>query len=289
MPTEPPRDLGPMSPAGAPTHLTSPPPTAETSARALIERRLVMLGRLAEIGMEIAEAAGSRATAGEARPAKPAKGIADPALAYARAARAVRLTLALQSRLLEERAMLERGETCALAAEASRRRDRVHARVEEAIEAARGDGMEGEFPEFEEADDPERLSSAAWERLVETDDAELMARPFDEVVAVICRELGLPSPSDPVGSAPAVSEHLHETGPPALAQGGARRRRRRPVGIGAEDAAEDPPVAHGGADHLPGVAGQDFPLRTGRFGDGPLRLLPVGGGLNLNPIGARSR
>lgn len=58
IPREPPRDLRPMSSAGAASHPIDPPPVAETSARVLIERWLVMLGRLAEIGMERVETTG---------------------------------------------------------------------------------------------------------------------------------------------------------------------------------------------------------------------------------------
>ncbi|HTI68304.1 MAG TPA: hypothetical protein VL460_12225 [Caulobacteraceae bacterium] len=140
-------------------------------SRDLTRRQLAMLTRLAEIGMEVAEAAGLKARAlaegGEAGTDGP-----DPALSYARAARAVRLTIALQSRLAGDLAASSR-------TEAARRRDRIHRRIEQAIEAGRDD-----------EDEVEQLSSAAWERLTDEDDADLLDLPMQDVVARICADLG---------------------------------------------------------------------------------------------------
>jgi hypothetical protein len=158
----------------------TPSPAAPPS---LTERQLARLERLADIGMEIAEAAGRRAAALAADPAGIDDG-PDPGLTYARAARAVRLTIALQSRLVADRAAGERAVAAARAAEGAQRRHRIHARVEQFIEAERDD-----------ADEAERLSSAVWEQLTEADDADLLDRPVAEVVAAICRDLGL-SPAE---------------------------------------------------------------------------------------------
>ena len=137
-----------------------------TSARDLIERQLVMLTRLAEIGMELAE--GAAATA-------------DPALTYARVARGVRMTIALQSRLLKDLAELDRGDAQAQAAKVAARRARIHTLVERAIEAGQDD-----------EDEIERLSDEARERLYDGDEFDdLLDRPIAEVVALICRDLGL--------------------------------------------------------------------------------------------------
>ena len=147
--------------------------------RARIEGRLVMLTRLAEIGMGIAEDAGrmSRALAegGGAAADGP-----DPALAYARAARAVRLTLALQSRLMQELADLDRAEHLVRFSRARARRDQAQRLIEQAIEVGRDD-----------EDEIERLSLEAWERLGETDDADIAGLAFDAVVARIAKDLGL--------------------------------------------------------------------------------------------------
>jgi hypothetical protein len=141
-------------------------------ARALIERQLQLLTRLADIGMDIAEVAGIRARASlDADAAEPT---VDPGLTYARAARAVRLTIALQSRLLKDLAALDRTETEA-------RKRRIHRIVERAIET-----------EHDDADEIERLSDEARERLWDEDDCgDLLDRPIEEIVASICRDLGL--------------------------------------------------------------------------------------------------
>ena len=94
--------------------------------RALIERQLWVLGRLAEAGLNVALAIEQQATAAAEAPdaAEPAPTPepgrvvqGDVALAYARASRAVRLTVALQARLIkdlqaldEQAARLRRGE-----------------------------------------------------------------------------------------------------------------------------------------------------------------------------------
>jgi hypothetical protein len=86
------------------------PPPADPSAagRALVERQLGVLTELAEIGMEIARGAGRCAVEsleGDAAATGP-----DPTLAYSRAARAVRMTIALQARLLKALPELDRAE-----------------------------------------------------------------------------------------------------------------------------------------------------------------------------------
>jgi hypothetical protein len=138
--------------------------------RALVEAQLRMLTRLAEIGMEIAEVAGLQAKA-SLDGAVPS---VDPGLTYARVARAVRMTIALQSRLLKELPALNR-------ALVEARRRRVRRLVDQAIEA-----------EHDDADEIERLSDEALEHLRDPDDlAELLNRPIHEVVALICKDLGL--------------------------------------------------------------------------------------------------
>ncbi len=151
---------------------------APTQNSDLTDRQLAQLARLAEIGMEIAEAAGLQAR-GEGEGAG-----ADAALSFSRAARAVRLTIALETRLVAERAALQRGEAAVRASEASRRRDRIHVKVDRLIdEVAQTEG--------EDAEVTERLSEAVWERLTETDDEDLLDRPIEEIVARICADLGL--------------------------------------------------------------------------------------------------
>ena len=156
----------------------------------MIERQLARLDRLAEIGMEIAEAAGRQAA--QAAPESPQGGsepapLRDPALAYARVARAVRMTIALQSSLAKDLADLDRTEAQAAATQVRARRARLHRLVEQAIEAEHA-GDE----DFDD-DEVERLSRDAWEALADADDGADFAgcAPFAEVVARICDDLRL--------------------------------------------------------------------------------------------------
>lgn len=168
-----------MSPAAPLAHATAPSPAdREAAARARIERQMARLERLADIGMEIAEAAGRRAAA--LAGGADADG-ADPGLSFSRAARAVRLTLMLQSRLAEALAALDRGEALARVSAAARRRNAIRRHIEDAAEA------EGCDP-----DEVERLGSEAWERLIDDGDDAILDLPMDEAVARICRDLGLP-------------------------------------------------------------------------------------------------
>ena len=199
------RRMIPAEPAlSAPLPAPTAPPTAP--ARALIEAQLGMLTRLAQIGMEIAEAAGQEARAAAATAtAAPEEGAAparehrrDPGLAFARVARAVRMTIALQSRLLKDLADLDRAEA---SAERDRKFDRrlrlnrlVGRAVEEGALARRDDGGGSDDSDWDEdtfEDEVEQLASEACERLTEAEDGDLWGRSFDEVVAGVCKDLGL--------------------------------------------------------------------------------------------------
>ena len=139
-----------------------------------------MLTRLAEIGMDIAEAAGAAARASLAGEG-PANDRIDPGLTYSRAARAVRMTIALQSRLLADLAALDRGEALAREAKVQARRSRIHHIVSKAIEA-----------EHRDVRDIVVLNHETQERLRDEDDyGDLLELPLGEAVARICRELGL--------------------------------------------------------------------------------------------------
>ena len=171
-----------MSPSGP---IDVPTPDCPARARALIEGQIAMLARLAEIGMAIAEAAGRRAAA-EAQDGAAGRpeAASNPALEFARVARAVRMTIALQARLAKDLSALDRAGAAALASEADTCRERVQRQVERVLGAR-----------CEDEDEAEQLASDAWERLTDEDDADLAARPVAEVVARICRDLGL-SPED---------------------------------------------------------------------------------------------
>jgi hypothetical protein len=162
---------------------------AAERARALCEQQLQTLTRLAEIGLELAAETARRAQAevlaADAR-------AADFGLVYARIARAVRMTLALQSRVMKDLLALDEAETQAGAAAAEARagaqRDRAQARKD------RVDNIVRRVIEAQHDDDEtvERLTSDVWERLSDDDVyGDLSDWPIGEIVVRICEDLGL--------------------------------------------------------------------------------------------------
>src|ERR1700761_2821340 len=90
---------------GQPALLPSPLQTAAQGGagdgvRSRIERQLEMLGELAELGLEVAQIVERRAKAVDAGTSD--ADLQGVAMAYARVARAVRMTLLLQSRLIND-------------------------------------------------------------------------------------------------------------------------------------------------------------------------------------------
>ena len=81
------------------------PPEPAAPAIASAERRLAMLGRLAELAMKLAEELAERALSSSDR-SEPRH---DPAESFARVSRAVRLTLALEARFEQDLAALREG------------------------------------------------------------------------------------------------------------------------------------------------------------------------------------
>jgi hypothetical protein len=179
------------------TAQAEPPAPAGAAARGLIERQLWVLGRLAEAGLNVALAIERQAMAAadaEDPEAAPAGRVVegDIALAYSRAARAVRLTVALQAKLVKDLQALDEGlarkrrgdqvnASRALEASQAARKARVERIVERVIQAETFD--EGEV---------DRLTEAAYERLDHDEIyGDLLARPVSEILALICRDLGL--------------------------------------------------------------------------------------------------
>jgi len=138
-----------------------------------------MLRELAEIGMRLARRVARQAEEADA---------GDAGLVFSRIARAVRQTLALEARLegelavLTRKAAVEREQAAERAARAPvRERVRIVRRaVARAIEA---DADE---------DDVEQLFDDLGERLCDReDDADFLDRPVGELVALICKDLGV--------------------------------------------------------------------------------------------------
>jgi len=172
------------------------PAGAGDEARGLIGRQLAVLGRLAEAGLNIALTIERQAMAAEAASAEAASAEAaapgDVALAYARVSRAVRLTVALQARLVKDlqaldevAARMRAGERAAAARERTEREAARKARVERIVERLIRDETRDEA----EAD---RLADEAYERL-EHDDiyGDLLRKPVSEIIALVCKDLGL--------------------------------------------------------------------------------------------------
>lgn len=176
------------------------PATADGALRAVLEGQLAVLGRLAEAGLNIALSVERRATAADAAEADaPDAGpeaapvaSGDVALAYARVSRAVRLTVALQGRVVKElQALDEDAARRRIRAEAGAGRERQQA---EAARKARVERIVERLIRAEAADEAEgdRLADEAYERL-EGDDiyGQLSARPVSEIIALVCQDLGL--------------------------------------------------------------------------------------------------
>ena len=177
----------------AATNPALPPPCpAEAAdwARPFALRQLELLGELAELGLYVARAV-ERQASGRAEPAGGPVFQGDPALAYARVSRAVRLTLMLQARLIEDLKAQDAGAATART-EAPREPDRVSpeyqrkVRLERIVERL----AEAEHPDGD--DEVSDLVTEAGERLDDEDlYGDLMDRPLSELVARLCQDLGL--------------------------------------------------------------------------------------------------
>jgi hypothetical protein len=164
--------------------------------RALLDRQLEALGRLADMGMAIAGAIARRVT--EASAEEPASTLDHAAMDFARVSRAVRLTFALQSRLVADFKAPPRArpandddddeyggpiEVVWLPPQ----EDPREVRKGELKDAVR-ERLEAEAFDHE---DIERLLLRASERLDTDDYLNLFGRPFADILAQICGDLGL--------------------------------------------------------------------------------------------------
>ena len=164
------------------------------------QRQVERLEQLAEAGLRLALTIEARVTQSTDDPsAEPlsCEALAKQGMAFSRAARAVRLTALLQSRLLldmehaqgraayqqrdESRRALEAAEAEAFEDPAFGHKVRVEAIVER---VARG--------QVDDEDRLDRLMTEACERLGDDDIyGDVLTRPVGELVALICRDLGL--------------------------------------------------------------------------------------------------
>jgi len=164
------------------------PMSADERFRVRIERQLRVLDELADIGLEVA-----RAVERQAKTTSPETDVTAVATAYAKAARALRLTIMLQSKLAKELQGLDvRAEIKARTAAAidrARRADPeyVHkARVENIVERVALEACDDDGSALD------RLMIEAGERLDDEDlYGKVLDRPVGELVALICRDLGL--------------------------------------------------------------------------------------------------
>jgi hypothetical protein len=157
-------------------------------ARALLDRQLFIVGELVEGGFEIAQAI--RRQASDETAPKVVQG--DLAAAHACVSKAVRLSLMLQTDMIQNLARMTSvvsnpafsGEANTEAARPrleAQRKARAH-RVVERIARA-------EKPDAEAA---ERLVTEARQRLERGDAfAHVLSLPFSEIIALICKDLGL--------------------------------------------------------------------------------------------------
>ncbi len=138
------------------------------------QRRFRALQELTEIGMELARDVQrqSREQGGE--------GAADLGLMFSRIARAVRQTVALEAKLDQDRQTRRDKVEAERAVETRLRGIRRRTRVVEIVERV-----------VETESDAERLLDDLDERLEDADDSDFADRPIGELVARICRDLGV--------------------------------------------------------------------------------------------------
>jgi hypothetical protein len=177
-----------------PSAIDDDPDSQDGWERALLDRQLQALDRLADMGMAIAAAIERRATAEEPGSDKV---LHHAAMDFARTSRAVRMTFALQSRLVAE----FKGTTAPAKAAAAADDGPVDVRwandeltEDERVQQRQVKGIVERLAEAASLDREaaERLASEAAERLDEDIHfRDLTRRPLGEVVALICKDLGL--------------------------------------------------------------------------------------------------
>jgi len=167
-----------MNTTSDPSPSTPPKTTRGDPARERHERQLRMLAELADIGLELARTVVEQAATSFS---------GDEVLTYSRLARAVRQTTALEAELDADWQTREQQDAAKPASRPAAPRDRMRGEkyhVKRLVEAA--------IKAQANARDAEALLLDLDERLDDPDiEAKLGRRPVSEIVATICRELGL--------------------------------------------------------------------------------------------------
>jgi hypothetical protein len=190
------------------------------------QRQLAMLQELAEIGMRLARALEAEALAPAEEPKPPSRfGGGDLGLIFSRIARAVRQTLALETRLAGE---VETARVEHARATTDARRRQVRGYVVEAIEVdAVEHGKTDLDVEWLLGDLNERLDDGAY-------DADFADAPIGDLVARICADLGV-TPDWSLWEDQAWAIEYEKSRPPD------NHPERRPVPPGANPDPSEPP------------------------------------------------
>jgi hypothetical protein len=146
-------------------------------AEARAQLRFEVLGELTRIGMALARDVGREAAEPQGGPDAPP---VDFAMQFSRISRAVRQTVALEAKFDAERQARRDKAAADLAVETRLRGIRRKARVSDLVEWV-----------LESESDSERLTENLNERLEDLDDCDFADRPLGEIVASICRDLGV--------------------------------------------------------------------------------------------------
>jgi len=185
--------------------------------------RLVILRRLSQLGMDLAQALRDRVVEAEGTP--PAASSADPILSFTRVARAVRQGLALEVRLEDERRALgEKTQAAAVAAgaealarAADEKREQIMARNQavwkvlrpeiEAATSSVGEEVQdhGAYEDDDDDDEFYALANDLNERLTDAAEREdFLMRPVEAIIAEIRQALGLGTGEDEASDASAL-------------------------------------------------------------------------------------
>ena len=158
------------------------PVSAAALARGVAERQVALLDRLAEAGTRMAEALAQKAVEASAD-AVVAEGLDR---AFQKVTRAVRLCLALQTRVVKDLAALEAGRVSKAAAPQEDPLERRRRRIARIVTRVVTDDETTAWK-------AERLCGRAWERLSDEDlYGDLLAQPMGVVIEKICRDLDIP-------------------------------------------------------------------------------------------------